>query len=188
MSETNQSKKELYQALAKFQDECPEIQLDQTATVQMKGGGKYSYRFASLPNIHKKIAPVLKDCGLVVFHQCDKETIVTTTVVHIESEKSISSVQKIPTGTTAQSYGASESYSIRYNIRLLFNIIVEEDKDNPPPKEKKKKNLSENDFNLAVERITNGEQGLYEKIKKICSLSKAQDEVLFKLAIKHEAS
>lgn len=51
---------EFFEALAAFQEECPEIPKSRTANIATQGGSSYSYTFSGLEDITRVVGPILK--------------------------------------------------------------------------------------------------------------------------------
>ena len=58
------ARKEFFDALARFQENCPEIKKSRDADITTKAGGKYGYTYAPLEEITRTIAEPLKEHGL----------------------------------------------------------------------------------------------------------------------------
>lgn len=59
-----EARREFFEALARFQANCPEIRKSRDATIITKSGGKYGYTFAPLEEITRAIAGPLQAEGL----------------------------------------------------------------------------------------------------------------------------
>lgn len=116
--------KNLYKALANFQQEVPIIH---QAT---KG---FNYTYSDLKTILKVINPYMKKHGLG-FTQLLEGSDLLTIIFHIESAESISSKVNIPQGVelkqqnTFQVAGSSISYFRRYALSSALGLVS--DKDN----------------------------------------------------------
>ena len=80
--------KNLFKALADFQQEVPVIYKDSQA---------YGYKYADLPKIFEVINPIMKKNGLG-FTQLIKGTNLETIVFHVESGECLESSLPIPQG------------------------------------------------------------------------------------------
>lgn len=121
---------EIYKALAKFQNICPEIEKDCIARTNT-----FSYKYASLPNIKRAIKPALKECDLVITHMMifiDKTEFLVTKVLHVLSGDFVQSSSPIPAGLKPQEKGAQQTYLSRYHICGLLAIAADEDVDGLP--------------------------------------------------------
>ena len=120
---TEEKKETIYEALANVQKEMPVIGRNKTADV-----GKFSYSYADLDKIWETARPIIEKHGFVVFHTGEGKE-VKTTAYHIPSKELLSSRIEI-SQVDAQKKGGEVTYYRRYNICMIFNIIVaDEDKD-----------------------------------------------------------
>jgi hypothetical protein len=62
--EERDARKAFFDAVARFQEECPVINKSQTAEIITKSGARFSYTYAPLEEIARTIRPHLKACGL----------------------------------------------------------------------------------------------------------------------------
>lgn len=116
--------KNLYKALANFQQEVPVIHKDTQG---------FNYSYADLPKIFEVINPLLKKHGLG-FTQSVNDTL-ETTVFHIESGESITSKTIIPQGVQLnkmndfQVLGSAITYLRRYAISAMLGLVTDKDTD-----------------------------------------------------------
>lgn len=115
-------KQTIWEALAEVQKEMPVIGRNKTANV-----GKFSYSYADLEKIWEIAKPIVMNHGFTAYHYGKGKEVVT--VIHhtsgAELESSIEISQVDP-----QKKGGEITYYRRYNLCMLFNIIVaDEDKD-----------------------------------------------------------
>jgi len=119
----NEEKKQtIYEALAEVQKEMPVIGRNKTANT-----GKFSYSYADLEKVWETAKPIIEKHGFVIYHKGDGDKVVTvarhTSGEQIESSVNISQLDP-------QKKGAEVTYYRRYNLCMLFNIIVaDDDKD-----------------------------------------------------------
>ena len=117
--------KNLYKALAGFQQEVPAIH---------EGTKGYGYTYADLKTILKVINPYMKKHGLG-FTQMLKGEGIETIIFHIESGESIASLVNIPQGVTLkgmnafQVAGSSISYFRRYALSSALGLVTDVDSD-----------------------------------------------------------
>lgn len=117
--------KELYKALAAFQQEVPNI---------YKNASGYNYKFADLGEINEVIKPLLKKHGLG-YVQPLSGTSVKTIIYHIESGETLESTVEIPQGVelkgqnTFQVMGSAITYLRRYSLSSALGLITDEDAD-----------------------------------------------------------
>ena len=117
--------KELYKALAAFQQEVPTI---------YKNAKGYSYTFADLGEINDVIKPKLAKHGLG-YAQPLVGTTVKTIIFHAESGESIEGFADIPQGVQLkgmndfQVLGSAITYLRRYSLSSMLGLITDEDAD-----------------------------------------------------------
>ena len=129
--------KELYKALAAFQQECPTIAKAGEAKVQTKSGGNYSYHYADLPSIVELINPLMKKHKLGFIQPLrytEGVRKVATIIFHTETGNSIESEIDIPEVTFVgmndyQSLGSGITYLRRYSLSSALGIVTDEDND-----------------------------------------------------------
>lgn len=115
-------KQTIWEALAAVQKEMPVIGRNKTADV-----GKFSYSYADLEKIWEIAKPIIEKHGFIVYHYVENDKIVT--VAHHVSGQEMKSAINI-SQLDPQKKGAEVTYYRRYNLCMLFNIIVaDEDKD-----------------------------------------------------------
>ena len=112
--------KNIFKALANFQNECPVI---------LKDTQGYGYVFADLPAILEVINPLLKKHGLG-FTQPLNGSQIKTIVFHVESGESIESLTDIPQGVKLsgmndfQVLGSAITYLRRYSLSSIFRVAT----------------------------------------------------------------
>lgn len=117
--------KNLYKALAEFQQEVPVILKETTG---------YGYKYADLPAIFAVINPLLKKKGLG-FYQSVEGVSVKTVIFHTESGEQIESSTSIPQGVVLkgmndfQVLGSAITYIRRYAISSMLGLITDKDTD-----------------------------------------------------------
>jgi hypothetical protein len=132
--------KELYQALQKFQQECPSL-------TRSKEG--YNYQYTPLEEMLSVIQPVLHQNGLILIQPptstCDGVSIILTRLIHVESGQEITSelpvflpddMGKKPMFT----YGGSLTYGRRYAVKMILGIEADMDCNTEPVEVIEKKN------------------------------------------------
>lgn len=127
--------KNIYKALADFQQEVPIILKDTTG---------YGYKYADLPAIFEVINPLLKKYGLGFTQGIDYQVIgtdskiaslVKTTVFHVESGEAITCNTPIPQGVQLkgmndfQVLGSAITYIKRYALSSILGLITDKDTD-----------------------------------------------------------
>lgn len=117
--------KELYKALAAFQQDVPNI---------YKNAKGYSYTFADLGEINDIIKPILAKHNLGYVQPINGDTI-KTIIFHTESGESIESSANIPQGVQLkgmndfQVLGSAITYLRRYSLSSMLGLVTDEDAD-----------------------------------------------------------
>lgn len=117
--------KNLYKALAAFQQECPVIH---------KGTSGYGYTYADLPAIFEVINPLLKKHKLG-FYQAVQGTELITVVFHTESGEEKEHSATIPQDVNLkgmnqfQVLGSAITYMRRYQLSAMLGIVTDKDTD-----------------------------------------------------------
>lgn len=143
--------KNIYQALANFQQQCPIIH---------KGSQGHNYTYADLPKILEVINPILKKNNLG-FTQLLNEGGLRTIIFHTESGETIESNVVIPTVVLRgmneyQSYGSGITYYRRYALSSALGLVTDKDTDaagKSTPYIKKHDNVD--DLELAIDSCEN---------------------------------
>jgi len=118
-------KKNIYKALAKFQQEVPVIH---------KGTKGYGYSYADLPAIFEVINPLLAKHGLG-FTQLLGDAQITTLLFHFESGEEIESTMTIPDDVKLkgmndfQVMGSAITYYRRYSLSAMLGLVTDKDID-----------------------------------------------------------
>jgi hypothetical protein len=124
--------KNIYKALADFQQEVPVI---------LKDTSGYGYKYADLPAIFEVINPLLKKNGLGFYQAVDSMVyeiplpMIRTVVFHIESGEQIESTTQIPQGVQLkgmndfQVLGSAITYIKRYALSSLLGLVTDKDTD-----------------------------------------------------------
>lgn len=115
--------KQIYKALANFQQEVPVI---------LKDTQGYGYSYADLPTIFEVINPLLKKNGLG-FYQAVNGNSIKTVIFHIDSSDTIESETDIPQGVQLkgmndfQVIGSAITYIKRYALSSLLGLVTDKD-------------------------------------------------------------
>lgn len=117
------------QAVAKFQAECPQILKDRPVKNR---SGETMYSFASYDDVNKAVAPLLKECGIVVTFDIDpevKNNLMTGTCrirvgSHSECTRMPIPISKGMNTSASQDFGGTLTYLKRYLFCAALNIIV----------------------------------------------------------------
>ena len=108
----------IYEALANVQKEIPVIGRNKQG---------FNYKYADLEKIWEVARPIIEKHGFNVYHYGEGDKVVT--VAHHKGGGEIKSYVTI-SQVDPQKKGAEVTYYRRYNLCMLFNIIVaDEDKD-----------------------------------------------------------
>jgi len=157
--------KNLYKALAAFQQEVPAIH---------QGTKGYGYTYSDLKTIFKVINPILKKHDLG-FTQLLEGTNIKTVIFHTESGESIESTTEIPQGMTLkgmntfQVNGSGITYYRRYSLSSALGLVTDVDSDakgEEKPAPPTKAALNKERFLKAIEAIKTGDftiEGLQAK-------------------------
>ena len=164
--------KEIYKALADFQQECPIIH---------KGTKGYGYSYADLPTIFNTINPILKAHGLG-FTQLVGHGEIKTIIFHYETGQTIEAVTEIPQNVQLkgmndfQVLGSAITYLRRYALSSALGIVTDKDVDayGEQTKEKPKFTPKDKNWNKAIANIKEG-KGTIEAIKKHYILSEEHE-------------
>ena len=169
--------KNLYKALANFQQEVPTIH---------KATQGFGYTYADLTAIYKVINPLMKKNGLG-FTQLLQDNKMVTIVFHIESGETIESKTDIPMNVQLkgmndfQVMGSAITYLRRYSLSSVLGLVTDKDTDAGGEQITKSKDeretLSNDRFEKAVEKIRN-KQYTIEELKAKFNLNTAQEGAL----------
>lgn len=117
--------KNLYKAIAAFQQEVPTIH---------EGTKGYGYTYANLNTILNVINPLMAKHGLG-FYQAVESTQLTTVVFHPESGEQIENSADIPQNVVLkgmnafQVLGSAITYMRRYQLSAMLGIVTDKDID-----------------------------------------------------------
>lgn len=119
----------LAEALLQLQATAINAAKANTAEVQMKGGGKYSYKYATLDDCWAAARNALNAAGLVVQQRTTREAVFTS-LIHSASGESTPEVEiAILGGGTMQQLGSAITYARRYGLCVAVNVLTGEDDD-----------------------------------------------------------
>lgn len=129
-----------FEALAGFQDECPEIPKSSKAEIATKSGARYSYTYAPLEAITRAIRPALRKHGLSYswdVEQGDGALIVICILRHVEGHQERASFPvPIDAGarmSPAQANGAALTYGRRQSLVAVLGLTTADDTDAGTP-------------------------------------------------------
>ena len=145
--------KEIYKALANFQQEVPVIH---------KATQGYGYSYSDLPTIFEVINPLLKKNGLG-FTQLLHENQIETILFHVESGQEIRSLTNIPQDVQLakmnqfQVLGSAVTYIRRYALSAMLGIVTDKDTDAGGEQKKatpaKAKEFTEQDLKVLTAKL-----------------------------------
>jgi len=166
--------KNLFKALAAFQQDCPVILKDTTG---------YGYKYADLPQIFNVINPLLKKHGLG-FYQSVEAKQLKTVVFHIESGELIESCADIPQEVSLkgmndfQVLGSAITYMRRYQLSSMLGIVTDKDTDASGQQVNGKKKMK--DLSGAMKKLRESPNAgqLFNKIIDQYDLTKEQQTQL----------
>ena len=120
----------LASALAAVQAGLPAIHKGETAKVETKGGGSYSYTYADLASISAALLPLLARHGLSFIA---KPTVTDTgafvlaySLLHVSGQREDGSYT-LPSGGTPQQVGSAITYARRYTLCAVTGVAPEDD-------------------------------------------------------------
>jgi len=161
--------KNLFKALAAFQQECPVIH---------KGTQGYGYSYADLPTIFEVINPLLAKHGLGFTQELDGTALVTT-IFHSESGEFRASRAELIQGVQLkgmnefQVYGSNLTYMRRYCLSCALGLVTDKDTDASGKQVKPKSAISADRFTKSLEAIKEGRYTV-EALKANFSLTPEQ--------------
>ena len=170
--------KNLYKALAAFQQEVPAIH---------QGTKGYGYTYADLKTIFKVINPILAKHSLGFTQLLDGVNI-KTVIFHTTSGESIESVTEIPQEITLkgmntfQVNGSGITYYRRYSLSAILGLVTDVDSDATGEEKPKptKAALNKERFLKAIEAIKTGDFTI-EELQAKYALTENQNNQLNQL-------
>jgi hypothetical protein len=171
--------KNLYKALAAFQQEVPAIH---------QGTKGYGYTYADLKTIFKVINPILAKHSLGFTQLLDGVNI-KTVIFHTTSGESIESVTEIPQEITLkgmntfQVNGSGITYYRRYSLSAILGLVTDVDSDatgEEKPAPPTKAALNKERFLKAIEAIKTGDFTI-EELQAKYALTENQNNQLNQL-------
>jgi hypothetical protein len=149
--------KNLFKALAEFQQECPVIKKERNNDF-----GKFKY--TDLTDVVIVIKPLLKNHGLGYYQSIESDNL-KTVIFHIESGETIESNAKMELHhqlkgmNQYQVAGSAISYFRKYSLCALLGIVSDERSlDDTQPNEKKQKpKFPQDRFENGLTKVGNGE-------------------------------
>lgn len=105
---------------------------DSTATVPMKSGGKYSYKYLSLPGLLEHVRSAYRELGLALMQEVEGDSAgvaVTTRIVHLSGQWIEFGPLFLPASGTPQDRGSAITYARRYALAAAVGLASDEDDD-----------------------------------------------------------
>lgn len=114
---------EIYKALDKFRENCPEIKKTRHNTF-------FKSNYAALEDILPVIQKTMKEVGLTVFQVPLTGNSLKTTIIHLETGESIQGKMDMPLAKQdPQGAGSAITYMRRYALVTMLGLNIEEDDD-----------------------------------------------------------
>lgn len=172
-----ETKKNLFKALANFQQEVPTIHKD------TKG---YGYTYTRLSTILELINPLLKKHKLG-FTQLVESKGIKTILFHVESGETLESFTDIPQDVNLkgmndfQVLGSAITYIRRYALSSMLGLVTDKDIDASGEQVKPWLNVGSTQWNAIVKAVNDGSKFTIAQVKSKYQLSKEVEEELKKL-------
>lgn len=132
--EKKEARKSFFDALSHFQTKAPALKKGKTATVTMKAGGQFKYKYADLGSITKEINPILNECGLSYrweFAETNGKIKCTCLVSHRDGHTETSSMEAgLDTSgykNDIQQKGSTQTYLQRYTLIGALGLSTADD-------------------------------------------------------------
>lgn len=120
----------LAQAVVAALAELDDPRKDQTATVETRGGGSYTYSYADLASVMGQVRPVLARHGLVVIQPTAADAggvTVWTKLLHTSGDALVSPPFRMAATGTPQAVGSAVTYARRYSLLAALGLATEDD-------------------------------------------------------------
>lgn len=119
-------------AIIALQANLPEIKKSRQASITTEGGRKYSYSYANLAGVTKKILPLLAPLGLTwqampKLNGGDK-FVLAYRLRHVSGGEDVGEYP-LPTSGTPQAIGSAITYARRYALCSVTGVALEDDDD-----------------------------------------------------------
>ena len=122
----------LHAALAAVQRDLPAVTTDQTAKVETRGGGSYSYSYASLADINKAVLPKLAEHGLTwaCIPIIDDDPRLLGILTHGPTGEQLPEARwALPRTNDPQALGSAITYGRRYLLTAVVGVAPDSDDD-----------------------------------------------------------
>jgi hypothetical protein len=176
----------LASALAAVQAELPKISKGETAKVDMKGGGSYTYRYADLADISDAVLPLLGRNGLA-FTTCPTVNAAGTFVLDYRlrhtSGETVGGEYPLATQGGPQAQGSLITYARRYTLCAVTGVAPEDDDGQAAQRAAEQPAPQPRKVNLAVlnqligEAQARGIDGKYDETRTWASQSQTNCDV-----------
>lgn len=173
---------ELAAAMAAFGGDVTNPPQTRTASVEMRGGGKYTYRYADLADVLTHVRPHLARHGLIITQDIittPNSVEVTSTLMHKSGEYLTFSPLVLPGGGTPQQFGSVITYARRYSLLAALGIASESDDDAAGASPAADTHKAPAARQSGVRKITDKQLG---KLHAVANEAGVSDEMLHKAA------
>lgn len=121
----------LYAALAEAQGGFPEIPKNRTASIRMKSGGEFKFKYSDLSDLIGATRPALSKNGLAQFQFPSPDNKFCVTVIAHKSGATIEATYPIHPGGDgrmhpAQDWAIAYAYARRYGLSAILGVAAEE--------------------------------------------------------------
>ena len=126
----NEMPKNLFEALARFQAQLPQIGKGNTAQVR-SDKGNYSYKYADLADVSEAVLPRLGALGLAFTARptlIDGHFVLAYSLVHVSGDRE-DGIYMLPGSGTPQQIGSAITYARRYCLCAAVGVAPAEDDD-----------------------------------------------------------
>lgn len=127
----DQARKLFFEALADFQNRCPELRKNKKVNFSTKDGGQTDYNYAPISDIDRQIKDLMKECGLTKrweFEDAGGVIKVSCIITHTSGhfERTTMSAQADDSGkkNSIQARGSSIEYMKRYTLIGALGITT----------------------------------------------------------------
>ena len=150
-------------ALAKVQANLPTIEKSKTATVAMKSGGTYSYKYADLADAVEKTYPLLAEHGLSfsaspTLNASGRFVLAYALLHESGEERSGEYPLPDPSSSRPQEIGSAITYARRYSFCAVTGLVTEEDDDGNLAQQTARRTLGPAQSTVAGPRCANQAQ------------------------------
>jgi ERF superfamily len=154
--------KELLKALQQVRDNMPSVN---------KNAKGYNYKYADLPHLWESIEKVISDAGFTVINYGDGQNVVTVAAheagqleskIPLPLNRVVQDKDKREEGLDPQDLGASITYYRRYNLLMIFNVMIEDNDAAKKPAPAKKFDPIEAEWQAKIRFCTE-----VEELKKV---------------------